>query len=50
MGIDKWKLNDKWEGGRLRTKELCVNESPLVERTRCKVKELLKEGRCGRVQ
>lgn len=50
MGIDKWKLNDKWEEERLRVKELCVNESPAVERTGCKVIELLKEGRCGRVQ
>lgn len=48
MGIDKWELNDKWDGERLGTKELYVKEGPEVERTGHKAKELLKEGHWGR--
>lgn len=47
MGIDKRELNYKWEGERLGTKELYVEEGPEVERTGHKVKELLKEGHHG---
>lgn len=48
MGIDKWELNDKWDGERFGTKELYVKEGPEVERTGHKVKELLKEGHWGK--
>lgn len=38
----------KGHWGRIETKELCVKEGPEIERIGHNVKELLKEGSCGR--